>query len=162
MGRRTAEDGPEELVERPGGAQSTTPSPPRENLPEALLSYRNGAPRRKVVLIIALGLDQATLREAIRQATPTEMDAPSPLFLIDQVDFDPLTEHHHLFEHVPSSASQAMIPMDLPWDRYIQRRLNLLILKWRPVSMIPLGRTSQQILSCWRERNARQETIRQP
>jgi hypothetical protein len=139
--------------EKHGTAWSTsieTPSP--------LIAHRQEEPRPDIVLIIALGLDAATLRQAIAQATPASPKAPLPLFWIDQTDFHPLTEHDHLFEHFPSAASQAMVTRELPWNRYIQRRLDLLVLKWRPVSIVPLGRKSQQILSSWRERNARRET----
>ncbi|MGI9484525.1 MAG: hypothetical protein ACR2RF_01325 [Geminicoccaceae bacterium] len=116
-------------------------------------------PRRDVALIIAIGLDDCTFHQAINQTASAEPNAPLQLFLTDQIDFHPLTEKNYLFEHFPSTTSQSMVGGNLPWERYALRRLDLLVLKWRPISIVPLGKRSLEILSSWRDHNARRYPV---
>ncbi|MGH1478332.1 MAG: hypothetical protein ACRBM6_06330 [Geminicoccales bacterium] len=117
-----------------------------------LIAKRSDPVQRPVALMIAFGLEGTALQQAIAQIKPIAPDDPTPVFLIDHADFSSLTRDSVLFEHFPSSVSKAMVEGDPPWQRYAERRLDLLIAKWRPVSIIPLGKGSQSLLSSWRAR----------
>lgn len=132
---------------------SGTTSKSRQNsTTKKLIARRSDPVQRPVALMIAFGLEGAVLQQAIIQTMPVTPDDPAPVFLIDHADFSLLTREGVLFEHFPSSLSKAMVEGDPPWQRYAERRLDLLIAKWRPVSIIPLGKGSQSLLSSWRAR----------
>lgn len=129
----------------------------------APLIARCSAPvQRPVVLMIAFGLDEASLQQAVAQAMPEAPDDPAPVFLVDHNHFSPLTKHDVLFEHFPSATSMTMLGSDLPWARYAERRIDLLVAKWRPVSIIPLGRLSLDLLSSWRSRQRQPDSNSEP
>jgi hypothetical protein len=106
--------------------------------------------------MVAFGLQGEVLKQAIAQAKPKTADEPEPVFLVDHADFSALTKNDVLFEHFPSSTSMTMIEGALPWPRYVERRFDLLVAKWWPVSIIPLGHRSLTALSSWRQRRENQ------
>ncbi len=117
-----------------------------------LIARKSNPVQRPVVLMIAFGLQGEVLQQAIAQAKPKSPDEPEPIFVIDHTDFGALTKNGVLFEHFPSSTSTNMLEGDLPWQQYAERRFDLLVAKWWPISIIPLGRRSLNVLSSWRER----------
>jgi len=133
--------------------RKTMPSPTMAKGSNARLIARQSSPvQRPVVLMVAFGLKGEVLEHAIAQAKPSTPDEPEPVFLIDHTDFSALTKNDALFEHFPSSTSMDMLEGDLPWSRYAERRFDFLVAKWWPVSIIPLGKRSLNVLSSWRER----------
>jgi hypothetical protein len=135
-------------ADAPPAVQAVGPHPPGA----PLIARRSAPLQRPVVLMIALGMDGGMLEKLLAQTRPLDVSEPEPVFLIDHADFTSLTKHGVLFEHFPSSSSRAMLGADLPWSRYAERRLDLLAAKWRPVSIVPFGKRSHDLLANWRER----------
>ena len=77
-------------------------------------------------------------------------DEQTPVFLTDLDKFDVFTEAKYVFEHIPSAKSRSLGPPNLDWDRYLTKRLDLLLTKWRPIAMVPFGKTAQDVLNAWR------------
>lgn len=113
---------------------------------------------RRVALLVVLGLDEAATAAVVEQAAGQNGETgPIPVFLTDLDRFDLFSTKGHVFEHIASARSRSMAPPHLPWDHYVQRRLDLLQAKWRPVATIPFGMVANRTLADWRK--ARDVTI---
>ena len=119
-----------------------------------LVAGRSAGEHQSVVVVLLLGLDQETMQEIIEQTRPTSDIAPLPIFVIDTLEFDMFARDDEVFEYVPSTAAQKTFSGALPWDRYLESRLELLLLKWHPVSIIPFGTRSRDVLTAWEEARA--------
>ncbi len=107
---------------------------------------------RRVVLVVMLGLDEAATAEVVAQFSDPKSDADhTPVFLTDIDRFEVFSAEGHVFEHMPSKRSRSLAPADLPWERYLHRRLDLLQTKWRPIATIPLGTVARDALTRWRQ-----------
>lgn len=104
------------------------------------------------MLLIVLGLDEAAAAAVVEQIADQNDDAgPLPVFLTDLDRFELFSSKSYVFEHIASARSRSMAPSDLPWDRYVQRRLDLLQTKWRPIATVPFGAIANRVLADWRK-----------
>ncbi len=154
MGARAALSGvfrrlwgrPQEQVEPDAGTPAAQPDRVGPLLPALL----HGTPRRTVALI-ALGLAEGQIGAMVAQLAKLEADLGLvPLILTDMDNFELFASHRYAFEHFPSARSRELAPAGLPWDAYLQRRLDLLQRKWQPVALIPFGEKAGQALQTWR------------
>lgn len=106
----------------------------------------------RVVLVVVLGLDEAVAAEVVAQFSDPENDREhTPVFLTDLDRFEVFSAEGHVFEHMPSTRSRSLAPADLPWERYLHRRFDLLQTKWRPFAVIPFGTEARDALNSWRQ-----------
>lgn len=127
---------------------SETPAPAAGPLVPGSL----GGCDRRVVLVVVLGLDEATTAEVVAQFSDPKNDTDhTPVFLTDIDRFEVFSAGGHVFEHMPSSRSRSLAPAGLPWEHYLHRRLDLLQTKWRPRAMIPFGAVARDVLTGWRQ-----------
>lgn len=104
------------------------------------------------MLLVVLGLDEAATAAVVEQIADQNEDAgPLPVFLTDLDRFELFSSKGYVFEHIASARSRSMMPSGLPWDRYVQRRLDLLQAKWRPVATVPFGAIANRTLGDWRK-----------
>ena len=99
------------------------------------------------------------MQEVIAQTRPASDTAPLPIFVIDTLDFDAFTREGEIFEYIPSEAARQRFASPLPWDRYLESRLELLVAKWHPLSIVPFGRRSQEMLTAWETARAAQKRM---
>jgi hypothetical protein len=107
---------------------------------------------RRVVLLIVLGLDETATAAVIDQTADHErLAGHTPVFFTDLDRFDVFRSEGHAFEHMPSARSRSLAPADLPWQQYVERRLDLLQTKWRPIATVPFGTIASETLRNWRD-----------
>lgn len=61
------------------------------------------------------------------------------VFVTDCADFSVFVQRNAAFEYLPSSLEQGLHKSTMPWRVYLKDRWELLLAKWRPISVLAYG-----------------------
>jgi hypothetical protein len=142
--------------------EEAVPLPVERPATEALIPRSRRRHYPKVVMMLVLGLEPATLRPLLTEITATDPPPPAadngvepppverslePLLVTDCTAFELFRGTRVLFEYLPGPAVRQRHAPELSWDVYVARRLERLRHKWAPVRIVAIGTVAREVLA---------------
>jgi hypothetical protein len=111
----------------------------RERDGKASLSLYDPTQRIDVALVSLLGLSPDEAKAGVERLSHDLGYHHRVVFVVDDPSLLTLQGGRFSFECVPSLADRSLSGGDLPWRDYMQEYADLLVAKWRPVTIVDVG-----------------------